>query len=108
MKTLLLILCMASAIAIALHAEEIQTKETAKPYPLDTCLVSGEKLGSMGEPFVYNHEGQEIKFCCSHCLPDFKENTDKYLAKMQKLAVEKKKDSAEHHEHHHDGHDHHH
>ncbi len=55
----------------------------AKPYPLDTCLVSGAKLGSMGEPPVIVHEGQEIKFCCSHCIEPFKKDPAKYLAKME-------------------------
>ncbi|HRX54423.1 MAG: hypothetical protein R3F31_10435 [Verrucomicrobiales bacterium] len=55
---------------------------SAKPYPLDTCLVSGEKLGEMGAPVVINHEGQEIKFCCKSCLPDFKEDPAKYLKKL--------------------------
>ena len=47
-------------------------KTAAKPYPLDVCIVTGEKLGSMGTPVVYVHEGQEVKLCCKSCLPDFK------------------------------------
>jgi YHS domain-containing protein len=57
-------------------------KTAAKPYPLDVCLVSGEKLGSMGAPVVYVHEGQEIKFCCKSCLPDFKKEPAKFLVKL--------------------------
>jgi YHS domain-containing protein len=52
------------------------------PYPIDTCLVSGEKLGSMGDPVVIVHEGREIKFCCDSCVPDFKKDPDKYLEKL--------------------------
>ncbi|HSP42915.1 MAG TPA: hypothetical protein VLO11_08595, partial [Luteolibacter sp.] len=48
------------------------TESSSKPYPLETCLVSGEKLGSMGEPVVIQHEGREIKFCCDSCVPKFK------------------------------------
>ena len=55
----------------------------AKPYPLDTCLVSGKKLGSMGDPVVMNHEGQEIKFCCDSCVPKFKMDPAKYLSKLE-------------------------
>ena len=33
-----------------------------KPYPFDTCLVDGMKLGSMGDPYVFVYQGQEIKF----------------------------------------------
>ena len=53
-----------------------------KPYPLKTCVVSGEKLGSMGDPIVFVHEGQEIKLCCKNCRPDFDKDSAKYLAKL--------------------------
>ena len=59
-------------------------KTAAKPYPLDVCIVSGEKLGSMGAPVVYVHEGQEIKFCCKPCVKKFDANPAKYLAKLKK------------------------
>lgn len=52
-------------------------------YPLDTCVVSGEKLGSMGEPYVITHEGTEVRFCCDSCLPKFKKDPGKYLAKLE-------------------------
>ena len=54
----------------------------AKPYTLQTCVVSGEKLGSMGEPVVFVHEGQEIKLCCKECLKDFKADPAKYIKKI--------------------------
>jgi hypothetical protein len=53
-----------------------------KPYPLATCVVSDEKLGSMGEPYVFVHEGQQIKLCCDGCLKDFKKEPSKYLTKL--------------------------
>lgn len=53
-----------------------------KPYPLATCIVSDEKLGSMGEPYAFVHEGQEIKLCCKGCLKDFNREPAKYLAKL--------------------------
>ena len=53
-----------------------------KPYPLDVCLVTGEKLGGMGDPFVLVHHGQEIKFCCKACKPDFEKEPAKYLGKL--------------------------
>ena len=55
----------------------------AKPYPLDKCLVSGEKLGEMGEPVVIVHNGQEIKFCCDKCQPKFEKDPAKYLSKLE-------------------------
>lgn len=54
------------------------------PYPLDTCVVSGDKLGGdMGPPvvFVYSNKdvNQEIKFCCPMCKPKFLADPDKYM-----------------------------
>jgi hypothetical protein len=54
----------------------------AKPYPLDVCIVSGEKLGSMGEPIVIVHQGQQIKLCCKSCKPDFEKEPAKFLSKL--------------------------
>lgn len=62
-----------------------------KPYPLDTCLVSGEKLGEMGKPFVFVHQGQEIKLCCKSCKKDFDKDPAKYLKKLQDAEAAKKK-----------------
>jgi hypothetical protein len=53
-----------------------------KPYPLDVCIVSGEKLGSMGDPIVLVHQGQEVKLCCKSCKPDFEKEPAKFLAKL--------------------------
>ncbi len=53
-----------------------------KPYPLDVCVVSDEKLGSMGEAVVFVHEGQEIKLCCKSCKPDFEKEPAKFLTKL--------------------------
>ena len=53
-----------------------------KPYPLDKCPVSDEKLGSMGDPVVFVHNGQEIKLCCKNCRKDFDAEPAKYLAKL--------------------------
>jgi hypothetical protein len=54
------------------------------PYPLQTCIISGDKLGGdMGAPivFVYSNKdvNQEIKFCCPMCKPKFLADTDKYM-----------------------------
>jgi len=58
----------------------------AKPWPLKTCPVSGEELGSMGEPPVLVHNGQEVKFCCKSCIPKFEADPDKFLAKLSATA----------------------
>jgi YHS domain-containing protein len=60
---------------------------TTKPvYPLSTCVVSGEKLGEMGKPFVIQHDGREVQFCCASCQKDFKKDPAKYLKKLDDAA----------------------
>jgi YHS domain-containing protein len=54
-----------------------------KPYPLKTCVVSGEKLGSMDDIYVYKYKDREIKFCCKDCLKDFNKNPAKYVKKLE-------------------------
>lgn len=52
-------------------------------YPLTTCVVSDEELGSMGEPIVKEHNGKTVKFCCKSCLPKFDADPEKYMAKIK-------------------------
>jgi len=67
------------------------TPAKAKPYPLDTCAVSGEKLGgSMGEPYVFVYEGQEVKLCCKSCLKDFNKEPAKFVKKIDEAAAKPK------------------
>lgn len=62
--------------------------KNSTPYPLTTCVVSGDKLGEMGEPVVINYQGTEVRFCCNHCVAKFNANPAKYLAKL-KAATQK-------------------
>lgn len=65
------------------------TNSAAVPYPLNVCVVDGMKLGSMGDPYVFVYEGQEIKLCCSNCKPDFLKNPGKYLKKIHAAEASK-------------------
>ena len=56
-----------------------QTGEV-RPYPLDTCIVTDNVLGSMGDPVVKVYNGQEIKFCCKPCVGEFEDNMEHFLA----------------------------
>lgn len=79
MKTILIIAILAFVGLIA----SAQAADPPKPYPLQTCLVSGEKLGSMGKPFVFVYEGQEIKFCCAGCKKKFEADPAKYMKELE-------------------------
>lgn len=54
----------------------------AKPYPLKTCIVTDNDLGSMGDEQRIVHQGQEIKFCCKPCVDKFQKNPERYLKKL--------------------------
>ncbi|HXF09633.1 MAG TPA: hypothetical protein VN625_02535 [Desulfuromonadaceae bacterium] len=59
-----------------------------KPYPLKTCIVSGEKLGGdMGEPVTFVYQDQEIKFCCAMCKPKFLNDPNTFLKKINEAAA---------------------
>jgi len=52
------------------------------PYPLDTCPVSGEKLGADGAPVIENIDGREVRFCCADCVAKYKAKTGEYEKKL--------------------------
>ncbi len=79
-----------AAAPFATFAEQKDDKGK-KPYPLDTCVVSGEKLGSGGmKTYSFTHEGQEVKLCCKSCMKDFKKDPAKYMKKIQEAEAKAK------------------
>jgi YHS domain-containing protein len=49
------------------------------------CPVMG---GDINKEIYADHEGKRVYFCCAACLPQFKEDPEKYLAKMKEAGVE--------------------
>ena len=80
-------LCAAASSAFAGDTNTVKLK----PYTLKTCVVSGDKLGEMGDPFVYAYKGREIKFCCKGCLKDFNKEPAKYIKKIEEAEAKAKK-----------------
>lgn len=68
-------------------AAETETAQTEQGYPLNWCIVSGEQLGSMGEPPSITHAGREIKFCCDGCVETFEASPVYYLARIDSAAA---------------------
>ena len=58
------------------------TQPAAPDYPLAICVVSGQPLGSMGDPHVIQHDGREVRFCCDHCEPAFRKNPARHIQKL--------------------------
>ena len=56
-------------------------------WPLDTCVVSGEKLGGMGEPLVKLEGGREVRFCCAGCVKSLTKEPAGYLQKADAAII---------------------
>ena len=96
MRPLLAAVLFVSLCTAALNARADDTKtEKLKPYTLKTCIVSGDKLGEMGDPFVYKYKDREIKFCCKGCLKDFNKDPKKYIKKIEEAEAKAKKAKTE-------------
>lgn len=67
---------------VAVFASCAASAAEVRPYPSDVCIVSGNKLGSMGKPVTMVYKGQEVKFCCKPCVAKFNRNPEKYLKKI--------------------------
>lgn len=79
-------------LGLAVVLPAVDEKPAAPAYPLTTCVVSDEPLGSMGKPYDYIHkeEGKPdrlVKFCCKMCVGQFKRSPAKYLAKLDASAA---------------------
>lgn len=85
-KILLLMGLLVMASAATARADDVakdsKDAKKPKPYTLDKCLVSDEKLGEMGEPFKLVYKGQEFKLCCKSCKKDFDKAPDKFVKKL--------------------------
>jgi hypothetical protein len=87
---LLAISSLTLASLASLHAEDAAPKAEST-YPLTTCVVAGDDLGSMGEAYVHIHKeagkpDREVRFCCKGCLKKFSKDPAKYLAKLDAAA----------------------
>ena len=90
-KTLTALALIGSYLAAPLAGFAAEKKnDKAKAYPLDKCVVSDEKLDSMGKPYVFKHEGREVQLCCKSCLKDFQKDPTKYIKKIEEAEKAKK------------------
>ena len=67
------------------------TNAPVKPYPLKTCLVCDMQLGSMGQPYAFVYQGQEIKICDPSEQEDFDKDPAKYMKKLADAEAKSKK-----------------
>jgi hypothetical protein len=60
-------------------------------YPLDTCIMAGEKLGDKAVDVVVNN--RLVRFCCTKCAAHFKEDVAGNMKKLDAAVIEKQKAS---------------
>jgi len=63
-------------------------------YPIDTCVVSGEKLedhaSSKRRDAIYREPGKTdrlVRFCCKGCITDFEKEPARYLKLLDEAAT---------------------
>ncbi|MBL9209559.1 MAG: hypothetical protein JNL92_03775 [Opitutaceae bacterium] len=86
-----------SLLAIVLFTSPVLAADQApslENYPLKSCVVSDEPLGSMGDAVKYTHRepgkpDRLVLFCCEGCIEDFKGDPAKFLAKLDAAAKAK-------------------
>ena len=85
LRAMLSLAAIAAAFALPAPAEEGAKGDL---YTLDVCPVSGEKLGSMGDPIVMSVDGREVRFCCDGCPKKYKAGPSKYVPKIDKMMTD--------------------
>lgn len=88
MKRILML--MSGLILLASLSLSRAEEPKAAAYPLDTCVVSGEKLGEHGKPVEYEAKGRKVVLCCKMCKKDIDKDPDKYLKKLDEAEAAKK------------------
>jgi len=70
--------------------DKLMIERLLPSYPLDTCVVSGDKLGGdMGKPVDKIYRNRLVRFCCPECIRDFEKNPARFLAKIDAAAKAK-------------------
>ncbi|MES2694986.1 MAG: hypothetical protein V4773_16055 [Verrucomicrobiota bacterium] len=95
LSVLSLILAVATAAIAADSKKAAPAADAADNYPLKTCVVSDEPLGSMGEFISFTHKeagkpDRVVRFCCEGCIEDFKADPAKFLKKIDAAAAKQK------------------
>lgn len=63
--------------------------QAPKPYALDYCVFTGDKLGAMGKVKSEIYQGQEMKFCCNDCKKTFDKDPAAGLKKYNAAVASK-------------------
>lgn len=91
MRTLMATVAAAALIVLGGMAQADDAKRVGDAYTLNTCPVSGEKLGGMGDAVVKIEDGREVRFCCGGCTGKFEADKTAMNEKLDKAMIEDQK-----------------
>ncbi len=77
----------AGALAVSAGALSADPPRSVDVYPLDTCIVTGGKLGGMGNPVVKDIGGREYRFCCAGCVKKVEADPAAYAKKLDEAVL---------------------
>jgi YHS domain-containing protein len=82
--------------ARAIAALDEAVIEAQRPdYPLETCVVGGGRLGSMGEPVEMVVANRLVRLCCAGCKGRFNEDPAGYLEKIDEARAARQASAAQ-------------
>lgn len=79
------------AASVISKADAAITEKEKPAYPLDTCIMSGEKLTDKAVDAVINN--RLVRFCCADCVDSFKKDVAGNMKKLDTAVIEKQKAS---------------
>ncbi|MAE28699.1 MAG: hypothetical protein CMJ87_06905 [Planctomycetes bacterium] len=68
-------------------AKELAIAQQLPSYPLGTCPISKEKLGSMGKPIDLVVEGRLVRLCCKGCIKALTKNPASAIAQVDAAVI---------------------
>ncbi len=74
--------------ALLKKVDEQIVEQQLKLYPIDTCVVAGEKLGEMGDPVNVVVNNRLIRLCCGGCKKSAITKYDEHVKKLNAAAIE--------------------
>jgi YHS domain-containing protein len=86
------VLGVGSYVAVAQDGKPA-TRPSKAEYPLDVCPVMNVKIDSKGSPITFEQDGRTVKVCCARCERSFKQNPERFHAKLDAMITARTKAS---------------
>ncbi len=73
--------------------DEKLIKQQKPHYPLEKCVVAGRALEDAEDPQDVIHQGRLVRLCCPRCVERFKNDPDRYIAKLDEAIIKQQRES---------------